>query len=542
MDDTKSRKSTPTWETTTTEDRPHTGSRIEPRLRIAAVGVLLASTLALGAGAFGRPLDVSAAFTSAPWSPNGSYAGFNDTWDYSNGARDEYGIDVPLPGGTNGSTATPIRAPESGTIIGYQAATTCGNWQPGRLLVKLTSGPVVGFGHVNNFHFAPNTVVSAGQEIATVGNQSLWGCGQQDHVEFMFDQSGQGAPSYYNRSYFLPGGPIPQGGAIPGTGCPRNGWAGGGSGVDPCTVLISYMRGVGPLSTGLVQFLVATSGGSAYHSIRSSNGNWTAFNQVSWAPPQVTAVAASGDGNPGETQFLVATSGGAVYHSIRFSNGNWTAFNQVSWAPPQVTAVAATGDGNPGEAQFLVATTNGGLYHTIRYSNGSWQSAFGTPPGVPGSITAVAATGDGNRGEAQFMVATSNGGALYHTIRFGNGSWQSSFGKVPSQPSAISAVAGAADGYQGEAQFLVATSGGALYHTIRFSNGAWQSFGHPSMPGVVMSVAAAGDGTLGEVQFLVANQNGALFHSIRFSTGSWQAFTQLSGVPGPIAKVTAAGI
>src|SRR5205807_2392358 len=61
------------------------------------------------------------------------------------------------------------------------------------------------------------------------------------HVEFMYDPSGGGSPTYYIRKYF-----VPQAAVNPTNDCPNSPWAGGGQGVDPCAVLVNYMHGIPP--------------------------------------------------------------------------------------------------------------------------------------------------------------------------------------------------------------------------------------------------------------------------------------------------------
>ena len=193
-------------------------------IKLKLVG--LYTTIALFALPIGHAVAASA---WAPWAPNWSSAnGFYDEWDYSDdptGRLGEWGIDVPLAAGT------PVYAPEAGTVVKYQASST--EWEPGRLLLRLDTGAVVGFGHVNDLT-APGTHVAGGAEIATIGNN-----GSNSHTEFMYDASGAGAPNYYNRANFLPSPPV-----SPASGCPRHTWtAAGGNGVDPCAVLTNYMHG-----------------------------------------------------------------------------------------------------------------------------------------------------------------------------------------------------------------------------------------------------------------------------------------------------------
>ncbi|MDQ1460295.1 MAG: hypothetical protein QOI08_1779, partial [Actinomycetota bacterium] len=108
---------------------------------------------------------------------------------FSNGTCGEYGVDIPLAAGT------PIDAPESGTIAtdGPCKPPNYSCWVPGRVRLTADSGDaypgVMGFGHVN-FKVSAGQHVSVGQEIATVADQSLYGTGWANHVEFMYSPSG----------------------------------------------------------------------------------------------------------------------------------------------------------------------------------------------------------------------------------------------------------------------------------------------------------------------------------------------------------------
>jgi hypothetical protein len=89
--------------------RNHLTKFIAALALLGALGVFPSSPM--------RGVTASAAAAWAPWTPNWNYAsGYNDTWDYSDGASGEYGIDVNL------SANTPVYAPEPGTVIAYQPA------------------------------------------------------------------------------------------------------------------------------------------------------------------------------------------------------------------------------------------------------------------------------------------------------------------------------------------------------------------------------------------------------------------------------------
>ena len=153
------------------------------------------------ANAVPTPAVTSAPFDRASFNKDANLAGCSYwNWYYcndphivgclsfSNGTCGEYGVDVPLNAGT------PIYAPESGTIAtdGPCSPPNYSCWVPGRVRLTADAGDaypgVMGFGHVK-FQVSSGHV-SAGQEIATVADQSLYGTGWSNHVEFMYSPSG----------------------------------------------------------------------------------------------------------------------------------------------------------------------------------------------------------------------------------------------------------------------------------------------------------------------------------------------------------------
>src|ERR1700674_4998580 len=176
---------------------------------------------------------VLAATAFNPCTPYWTYpTGFHDNWDYSDdptGSLGEYGLDVPLSAGTS------VYAPETGTVVAYQSCPqgqTC--WYPGRLLEQVGNGAVVGFGHVNQ---SASGSIQGGQLVATIGDQ-----GTNSHVDFMYSLTGSYSAG---RNPFMPPSPV-----SPLNGCRRNNWStSGGTSVDPCVALTSYMNGYVPVPT-----------------------------------------------------------------------------------------------------------------------------------------------------------------------------------------------------------------------------------------------------------------------------------------------------
>jgi surface antigen len=288
--------------------------------------------------------------------------------------------------------------------------------------------------------------------------------------------------------------------------------------------------------SGEVQFAIVTAEGRLWHTIRSSDGTWATRGDAGRVVggAAVRAAGVAGDGTEGEAQFVVATTSGRLWHTIRNADGTWRARGDLGRALGigAVKAIAGASDGVSGEAQFAILTTSGRLWHTIRRADGSWQRPgdLGRVVG-PSVVTGVAAAGDGTEGEAQFIVATADGN-LWHTIRRSNGTWQPrgdmsrTFGFGSAR-----AVAAAGDGMAGEAQFAAATSGGRLWHTIRDDGGAWQRRGDLGSAlglGTVTAASGSADGTTGEAQFAVVTSDGRLWHTLRDAKGAWQRRGDLS--------------
>lgn len=228
------------------------------------------------------------------------------------------------------------------------------------------------------------------------------------------------------------------------------------------------------------QYIIATADGGLWHTARFADGSWQpkanlrATLGLTTATAAVTAVA---DGS-GAVQFLIATSDGTLWHTIRFANGAWQAKGNLTtkFGLARASAVTSVSDGT-GAAEFAIATSDGGLWHTARFGDGTWMSRgdLRAKLGLPlGTVTLAAARGLGG---SEYVIGTSDGG-LWHTIRATDGSWQAK-GDLRAKfgfTAATRSLGAVADG-GGAVQFVIATSDGGLWHTIRSSNGSWQAKG-----------------------------------------------------------------
>jgi hypothetical protein len=263
---------------------------------------------------------------------------------------------------------------------------------------------------------------------------------------------------------------------------------------------VTSVAATGDQHFGETQYLVATPGGRLYHAFYHNNGGWS-LTQPVWRPPSgisspwgtdnVVSVAAASDGQPGNTEYLVATSSGLIYHSVRRGqDGSWFAWRiPRGLDPSDVVSVAATGDGRLAETQYLVVTRAGVVYHAISAEFGNSWTAWSIPPGIPAPVVSVAATDDGHAGETQYLVVSN--GNVYHAIRYANGSW-THWSTPPGLPSGALRVAATSDRNAGETQYLVGTTDGHVYHTIRREGGAWEKWTTPhGIPADIVELAAA---------------------------------------------------
>jgi len=177
-----------------------------------------------------------------PWAADGSASGFGNSsqWDYSDdqsGGAFEYGIDEGLPTLQSGSQ---IVAPEPGTLT-YEPSS--GWWPPGRLVLQVAGGVIIGFGHtIPNPNLTLPATVAAGDPIGTVAcsadpNYPLPNC-RNSHVEFMYDSTGGATQTIAN---FRP--PTSASNPLSATnGCPRHTYTGlSGNSIDPCAWLSAYL-------------------------------------------------------------------------------------------------------------------------------------------------------------------------------------------------------------------------------------------------------------------------------------------------------------
>jgi hypothetical protein len=307
------------------------------------------------------------------------------------------------------------------------------------------------------------------------------------------------------------------------------------------------------------------SGGVLYYASRSASGSWTGFDDLSTrltVPANVTLVAATSIN--GDLHVLVTTSAtgagsvGHVFHAIRSLNGAWVGFNDVSsWAnvPETDTFLSLSAANVNGDLHVVLVTAmgHGAPYHAIRYYATRTWNGFNPMYGayIPGPVASVAAAGVGRNLQVVLTatVPTYSDAKLYHAIRYETGPWNGFNAVAPD----AALMAAAAAGVNGDLQVVAtARSDGALYHSIRYSSPAvWNGFnrvpGAPSATGTiyqpaVCAVAAGGDFRV----LLVASDGTGIYEGTRYASGAWTAFGNIAAagavIPaGPVQSLACAG-
>ncbi|HZU03788.1 MAG TPA: hypothetical protein VFA10_29255, partial [Ktedonobacteraceae bacterium] len=138
-------------------------------------------------------------------------------------------------------------------------------------------------------------------------------------------------------------------------------------------------------------------------------------------------------------QVVGLATDGTIWHTIRFANGSWQSnFGNVNnqegnGGSLRFTDVGCAGIG--GDLHVTAVNRNGIIWHTIRFANGSWQSTFGNVNNQEGNGGSLRFThvDCANVGGNLHVAAVNRNHIIWHTIRFANGSWQSTFGNVNNQ-------------------------------------------------------------------------------------------------------------
>ncbi len=227
---------------------------------------------------------------------------------------------------------------------------------------------------------------------------------------------------------------------------------------------------------------------------------------------------------------LYDSTNGDLLHTIRYSNGGWQPFlgDVEGQSGERGTFINTDCAGTFGSLHVCGVTSDGRLWHTIRYNNSSWQPFFGDIEGQTGNVGSFRKVACAGAGSNLHVCGITADGRIWHTIRFGNGSWQPFFGDIEGQTGESGTFQDVACAAIGNNLHVCAiTTTGQILHTIRYGNGYWQNFfgdieGQTGESGVFRRVACAGVGNVLHVCGVTTQGN--ILHTLRNNSGGWQPF------------------
>jgi uncharacterized protein YjbJ (UPF0337 family) len=137
-----------------------------------------------------------------------------------------------------------------------------------------------------------------------------------------------------------------------------------------------------------------------------------------------------------DTNYQIQPTPGRLIHTIRYTDGKWQDFfgdvqEAVGERVGEIADIGCSTD-NGNNLHLCITTQDGRLFHTMRHGDGKWQSFFGDVQEAVGqniTVTGASCSADQN-GNLHLYVSNRNERKLFHTMRHGDGKWQDFFGDV----------------------------------------------------------------------------------------------------------------
>ncbi|WP_256102778.1 trypsin-like serine protease [Streptomyces sp. Ncost-T10-10d] len=291
-----------------------------------------------------------------------------------------------------------------------------------------------------------------------------------------------------------------------------------------------------------LQMLTRTSTG-LYHTMRNSNGDWTAFGDVQKVAGTITDLAYAADAAIKGKNYVFAVGGdGRLYEANRRPTGGWEAFRDITdevGSKPGLTRVAVT---STGSGLALIGLASGRVYHATQDADEKWSKwgDVSAKLGVLGNATQVT-TAQTSGGDTQIGVVADK--KAYHATRHSDGTW-SAWGHISNLPTGLDAINGMAfAGTGSNLQIILTSPTGGKKHAIRAdATGSWSAFGDlGSRLGNEPTISVDAASVTRELQAAVVTADGKVKHILRHDNGKWDATEQVAGYPGTPATVALTG-
>ena len=233
-----------------------------------------------------------------------------------------------------------------------------------------------------------------------------------------------------------------------------------------------------------LQAVAVGPGGQLYHTVRNANGTWQPFfghveGIVAGAPGPFSQVCCAGFGS--DFHVVALDPNGQLWHTVRHGDGSWQpTFVPVPFGPTAPGGFLAASAVH-GDDELVVAAvgSDGWIYTNAREDSDASWSTFSIVAGQPNDGGPHADVAIARLGTDYHVVAVSQGGFLFHSLFHSvwplgwQGFWGSIQGVEANAPEPFSAVD---CGFVGNDLHVAAVGdGGQLWHTIRYPDTSWQS-------------------------------------------------------------------